>query len=467
MDRKSPRGGLAAARREALRLFLGGACLALAGCSGEVDDATTSTSEDAIIIQSGAYSVTHRVRATWREDGHFVSDVRVIVTNQSGADIEGWSVAWRYPEGASLGDISDGVSASSGRNIRISNASSNAKIANGASVRVSFLATSPTRGLRPSNVVVTTGASGSTTPPPPVPDAGATPSPAPPAPTPPTPPPPSPTAPPPAPPTATLSSDFTSAGSLWHSRVGDNGGGVTFGKSDSAASDGATLELLFHGSPSLGTNDRVGPAHASEVESTSRVHFGTYRTRLSLAHCSSNEEIVNGIFVYANDGSDKNGNGIADNTEIDIEVLCGEPNVIFLTTWTDYEESAGGLRMNKRTRAIDTLTGEYYDSPNDAEFGLRRVGQDPALKIPGFAAAGSYHEVGWEWHASQIRWFLVDGGVEKTLWDLRDAKVIPQRDAQFMFNVWHSDGHWLKGGAADYPASDAVLRVDWFRYTKE
>ena len=53
------------------------------------------------------------------------------------------------------------------------------------------------------------------------------------------------------------------------------------------------------------------------------------------------------------------------------------------------------------------------------------------------------------------------------LWTYTDAKYIPSLPAAFLFNVWHSNDWWNSAGTADYPASDAVMRVDWFRYWKE
>jgi hypothetical protein len=74
--------------------------------------------------------------------------------------------------------------------------------------------------------------------------------------------------------------------------------------------------------------------------------------------------------------------------------------------------------------------------------------------------------MGFEWHATSLRYFMVFGGKEVTLWTFTDPNYIPTLPAAFLFNVWHSD-NWWTGGAADYPAADAVMRVDWFRYWKE
>jgi hypothetical protein len=85
--------------------------------------------------------------------------------------------------------------------------------------------------------------------------------------------------------------------------------------------------------------DFQGPASAVEVESVATFHYGRYETSVRFASCAAAEEIVSGIFTYLNDGTDTNGNGIADNSEIDVELLCGEPYLLWLTIWTDYETS--------------------------------------------------------------------------------------------------------------------------------
>jgi hypothetical protein len=45
---------------------------------------------------------------------------------------------------------------------------------------------------------------------------------------------------------------------------------------------------------------------------------------------------------------------------------------------------------------------------------------------------------------------------------------VPQLPLQAMYNLWHPDTHWYPtDGAADFPASDVVMRVDWLSYEPE
>ena len=240
------------------------------------------------------------------------------------------------------------------------------------------------------------------------------------------------------------------------------GGTVELGVADADADGGEVARLVLAGAPRLGTRDHVGPAFASEL-ATARddFHFGTYRTRVRLASCAPGEEAVNGLFTYSNDGADHDGDGLIDNAEIDFEILCGTPDVVFLTVWTEYS----GDDFRKWTRAIDLTTGAVWASPSDHEYGLVAAGEDPALVLPDLLDPGGFVELGFDWRADRVRFFAVVDGEDRTLAELTDAAGIPTLPGRLMFNVWHPLEHWFGGGGTpDYPAADATLLVDWARY---
>ena len=263
------------------------------------------------------------------------------------------------------------------------------------------------------------------------------------------------------------STEFASEAGQWDVNL-RSGGSVAFGAADGHAPDNAVAALVLPGDARLRPGDKVGPGFATEIASHERFLYGTFRTRVELARCRGdhNEEVVNGIFTYFNDGSDQNGNGIADNSELDIEVLCSKPHIVSLTSWTDYE--AKPERFRKWTRVIDFATGEYQESVSDHAYDLAPRGSRPEFKRPGFPDPDAFYEVGFEWHASRLRFFIVLDGAELTLWDFQDARYIPARPSNFLFNVWHPRDHWFgPEGDADYPAGDASMRLDWARYWKE
>jgi hypothetical protein len=244
-------------------------------------------------------------------------------------------------------------------------------------------------------------------------------------------------------------------------------GSVTRNVADGAAEDGKVARLRFPGIPALGPGDRVSPQYASELGTNADdFHFGTYRMRVKLASCAPGEEVVNGLFTYFNDGQDHDGDGIDDNSEIDIEILCGTPRVAFLTVWTDYDGATEQFR--RETRAIDFSTGDLWEAPNDHEYGLDKIGHDEAFKRPDLLTSDDFIELGFEWHTDRVRYFATIDGQERTLWELNDASHVPQLPAAILFNVWHPGEHWFGGGGApDYPANDATLSVDWIRYWAE
>lgn len=65
-----------------------------------------------------------------------------------------------------------------------------------------------------------------------------------------------------------------------------------------------------------------------------------------------------------------------DNPEIDIELLGGRPNVLFLTAWTDCQESPE--RFRKWSRSVDLVTGEYLESVREDSYDQPPGGVLPA-----------------------------------------------------------------------------------------
>jgi hypothetical protein len=232
-------------------------------------------------------------------------------------------------------------------------------------------------------------------------------------------------------------------------------GTVTFGAANAGASDDAVVNLTRTANQAT-----IGTGGAEEIVSNRAFSFGTFRFRLSLAACASTEEVVNGPFAYFNDGS-LAPDGLVINREIDIEILCGEPWLINLTIWTEYTDDT---HLKNQSRVIDTRTGTVHVYANDQEGNETGTESHPELVVPGFPQAGAFYEMGWTWASDHLRYFLVSGGTELTLWDATDATRIPQASMEQHFNIWAPGIHWSTGAKAAPPAQDATLTVDWFRY---
>ena len=117
------------------------------------------------------------------------------------------------------------------------------------------------------------------------------------------------------------------------------------------------------------------------------------------------------------------------------------------------------------TRVIRTATGDWEDSLNYTQ--PLGNGDRGELKHPGFPDPNAFYEMGLEWHATSLRYFFVFDQQEVTLWQYQDAAYIPTLQAPFLHNVWHSTDWWNGSGTADYPANDAIMRVDWLRYWQQ
>ena len=135
--------------------------------------------------------------------------------------------------------------------------------------------------------------------------------------------------------------------------------------------------------------------------------------------------------------------------------------------WTDYEENDAGVpqRFIKLRHIVDFATGDVYDSASDTTNDYVKTGNDPSFARPGFPAPSTFYEMGFDWHAGAVRFFIVLGGAELTLWTVSDAAHIPQSTVRMLYNMWHPSEHWHpSAGPALYPTQDVTLRVDWFGY---
>jgi hypothetical protein len=232
-------------------------------------------------------------------------------------------------------------------------------------------------------------------------------------------------------------------------------GTITFGQANAGASDDAVGALLRRGGEA-----EMNTAGAEEIVSNRTFSFGTFRFRLSLATCASSEEVVNGPFAYFNDGT-LAPDGLVINREVDIEILCGEPYLINLTIWTEYTDDT---HLKNQSRVVDMSKGVVDVYANDQEGNETGTESHPELLVPGWPEANTFYEMGWTWAPDHLRYFLVLGGQEVTLWDATDTTRLPQLPMEQHFNMWAPGIHWSTGNTAAVPANDTTLAIDWFRY---
>jgi len=264
----------------------------------------------------------------------------------------------------------------------------------------------------------------------------------------------------------TFQTDFDANDGQWSPQNTISGSTTNFGVTFAGAADPSTAELRFPGHPEYAATDKIGPSFATNITLNQRFGFGTYLTRLQFGTCSPSEDTVGALLGYFNDHQDENGNGITDDVEIDMQVLCGTPHRVYMTVFTD--DSDQGDVFRKVSRVVDFSTGDVYDTPSPQKDAYTKTDTESALLHPEWPVAGAFYEMGFEWHTASLRFFIVLNGAEVTLWTLTDPARIPQLKVSFIYNMWHPDTHWYPSTAiAAYPANDVVMHVDWLKFYAE
>lgn len=261
---------------------------------------------------------------------------------------------------------------------------------------------------------------------------------------------------------APTTEEWTGTSPYFH--TSNEAGGTAAVTSVDGAGDGKALELRLDGHPA------AGPGGGVEIESNETYQYGTFGTRIKTADCSGQGRVgvVTGTFTYSTDHSDANGNGLPDNDEIDVEVLCAQPNVLWLTIYTDYDDATG--RARKISRAIDMPTGKVLYNCFVEQLGgdcepLQEGENSPAsvTPVPDFDSSKQFHTYMFDWQPDSVTFWTYDAnGNKNVLWDYRGpADRIPKKPSGFLQNVWHTDS-WdpLDGPAHDQPQSSVSAFVD-------
>jgi hypothetical protein len=254
---------------------------------------------------------------------------------------------------------------------------------------------------------------------------------------------------------------------LWSELGKLPGAATTFGIDEPLARDGKLAELVLPGHPEYDATEKAGTAFGTELSTQERFSFGVFRSRLAFGSCDASEEAVMAFLGYFADGRDNDDDGIVDEQLISMQVLCGAPNRVYLTVFTDYQETPT-LRFRKLSRVIDLSTGSYADTPRSDQDGYGPEQTDPALTLPDLFTPNAMYELGFEWHTDSLRFFAVQRGAERDLWTLDVAERIPQAPLHIVYHAWHPPTHWYPDDTpAQFPADDVVMRIDWVSHQPE
>lgn len=231
--------------------------------------------------------------------------------------------------------------------------------------------------------------------------------------------------------------------------------------------------------------DKPTPWQGQNYSAKSINHFGRYSARIKIPSVETQPNVggVVGFYTYYNDlynnelPKDENENGLSDNSEIDFEWLIANPQVIYLTAWTDHEEESGEFR--NVSRIINLATGKIYTT-NYSELlggsGTKLSGDEnqPSniAAIPDFDASKNFYTYGFDWKSDCIRWWIINPENSSdtiTLWNYKGPKErITQKQAYLSFNIWHTND-WSaqdKPKSTEAPTDTFWAEFDWIKYEK-
>ena len=211
--------------------------------------------------------------------------------------------------------------------------------------------------------------------------------------------------------------------------------------------------------------------------------FGRYSARIKIPGVQNQPNVggVVGFYTYYNDlynneqEKDMNGNGLSDNSEIDFEWLIANPQLVYLTAWTDYEEETNDCK--KIARIVNLATGQILTTNYSTKLGssgtnLSGVENNPSTipVIPNFDASQKFYTYGFDWKTDNIRWWIINPNNEAdtiVLWDYKgNTEMITQKPAFLMFNFWHTND-WAAEGkpqSKQRPNETFWAEFDWVKY---
>ena len=214
--------------------------------------------------------------------------------------------------------------------------------------------------------------------------------------------------------------------------------------------------------------DVAGAGKGPEIISNKFTHFGSYATRLKIPDVQDiqpNVGAVVGYFTYYQDS-------LAGLSEIDIEWLPADPEIIYVGTWTG---PRGSLRRIGRT--INMAKGIIYstttrvrdcDESRSPLTGLQNQ-PDSITPIEGYDASSQFYTYGFDWYPDRIRWWMIHPETADTvvLWDYHGSQLgVPQNHSRYRMNFWHTNTWPVETNpkSTEKPLNQYELEVDWMSY---
>ncbi|MDH6306291.1 beta-glucanase (GH16 family) [Parabacteroides sp. PF5-5] len=234
----------------------------------------------------------------------------------------------------------------------------------------------------------------------------------------------------------------------------------------SSLSEKGTKVMLYRIDP----EDPAGAGRGPEIVSKDFTHFGSYSARIRIPDITKVQPdagVVVGYFTYHMDK-------VAGLSEIDIEWLIADPEIIYIGTWTG--ESGNLQRVG---RIINLAKGIIYDTSyrkgNEASKPLSGIQNMPESiqPIENYNAASQFYTYGFDWYPDRLEWWMLHPttGNKIVLWNYSGSTPeftgIPQNPSHYRLNFWHTN-NWpveTRPNSIEKPLYPYELEVDWMLYT--
>lgn len=207
----------------------------------------------------------------------------------------------------------------------------------------------------------------------------------------------------------------------------------------------------------------------SRIQSRKLYFHGHYSSIIKTADCSSqpNAGLNTGYFVFFNNKTDVSGNGLIDNSEIDFEFLCADPTSIYITVYSDFENSTVQYKV---FRLVNITTGkviQYYRVENSTWIKLPIT--DEFQAIPDFHPGKKFYEYGFDWRPRSVNFWMKDLERNTTmyLWNYTapDSYDMPILPTYYLYTVRHTTWTPITNrNATEWPTFDPKAYVKEFTY---
>ncbi len=231
-------------------------------------------------------------------------------------------------------------------------------------------------------------------------------------------------------------------------------------------------------------NDPAGAGRGPEIITKDYTFYGTYAARIKVPKVKDAQPNVGAVVGYFTYNIDKE----MGQSEIDIEWLIADPQIIYVGTWT-------GVRPahNRVGRTVNLATGEIYDTSYRGEgavvdgkrtvtsrgkFSGKQNVPSKITPIKDFDASERFYVYGWDWYPDRLTWWIInpDTNEKIILWDYEGKVVFPDQPAttgipvvqsKYRLNYWHTN-NWpveTNPNSVEAPLYPFELEIDWMSYT--